>query len=284
MPETVKAAVRQGAKIWSDQILNQSEEVSLRVMRHEKESGLSRSWQHDESLNKEIIGVSELVTVPSNYCLEGIKKFIAPRTQTHLIPYGADEGALGRPKIENIKEVVVLARASTIRKGGHLLLQALPLCGQRPVALSAPQRVRIVILGDLETELKEFLSRLSLPEGLVVEHGNIPHLLMPELYREASLFLMPSLSEGMSLACIEAMHARLPMILSPYCGIDGFEHGRMGYETMDTPGSLASAMVAAFENRALWPQWGMNAKHLAEKLSWSAYENAIGQLAEKVFC
>lgn len=282
MPNTVRVAKRHGMIIWSDQILNQSDEMRTRILRHEQALSLDSIWQHSEHNNDAIIAASNVITVPSSYCLDGIKERIAPHTRVVTIPYGASAEQFSVNRTEDTRQIVILARAQSIRKGGHLLLAALQQCGSALLTASAPKKIKVVILGNLEPVLRSILDDLALPDGLSVEHGNVSHSMVAQLYQQASLFVMPSLSEGMSLACMEAMHACLPLVITRYCGIDGFIDGQMGYEITDTTESLASALVAAFNNKHLWQQWGENSKQLAMKLTWDAYEHEVVQLTGKL--
>lgn len=284
MPDTVRAAQRRGYLIWSDQILNQSDEMASRILLHEEEMGLDSTWQHSECNNNEIITASNVITVPSNYCSNGIKERVAPHTRIAIIPYGASDEQFTVKRLEDPQQIVILARAQSFRKGGHLLLSALQQCGAALLAISAPKKIKVVIMGNLEPMLRNILDGLVLPKGLTVVYGNVAHAIVPKLYQQASLFVMPSLSEGRSLACLEAMHAELPLIITPYCGVDGFEHGRMGYEIADTAISLSTALVEAFKNRQSWPQWGLNSKQLASQLTWTEYERAISSLTREILC
>jgi glycosyltransferase involved in cell wall biosynthesis len=284
MPATVRAAKKRGWKIWSDQISNQSDEMAMRIAQHEQSLGLVNSWKHNEKINDEMIANSDVITVPSNYTLDGIKSRVSTITKVHTIPYGASEKQFAGTKLIDDSQIVILARAHSVRKGGHLLLQALQHCSTELLAVCAPKRIKVVILGNLEPDLFVLLNELILPEGLTVTHGNVPHTEVSHLYRKASLFVMPSLSEGMSLACMEAMHAGLPLIITRYCGIDGFEHGCMGYEIADSSESLSSALIDAFTNRELWSQWGINSQRLGITLTWTEYERNIRSLTKELLC
>lgn len=281
MPESVRAAKRRGYLIWSDQISNQSAEVTSRIRRHWRELGLSSTWQHSERNNDEIIANANIITVPSSYCLDGIKERALSHTQVATIPYGAHAEQFSAERLEDPRQIVILARAPSIRKGGHLLLNALQQCGAELLAACMPKKIKVVILGKLETELLAILDKLALPEGLSVEHGGVPHVMVARLYQQASLFVMPALSESMSMACVEAMHAGLPLIITKYCGIDGFASGEMGYVVADTTESLAAVLVDAFNNQQLWQQWGANSKGIAKQLTWETYESGIAKLTRE---
>jgi glycosyltransferase involved in cell wall biosynthesis len=282
MPKTVEAARARGWRIWSDQISNQSAETAARIAQHERDHGLPSSWSHDESHNQRIVEQADLVTLPSTYCLDGVRNQISRSAKLRIIPYGADSSQFCHERVDDPEEVVVLARAHSVRKGGHLLCHALRECGAVLLNLTSPKKMRVIILGSMDSPIKELYDNLVLPSGISVEHGNVPHLRVQALYRRAAIFVMPSLSESLSLACLEAMHAGLPMIVTRYCGIDGFVHGDMGYEVADTVESLTEALVNAFREMHCWPRWGAEARAFAGELTWSTYENAISEAASEI--
>ncbi len=282
MPKTVKAAKDRGFKIWSDQILNQSELTSLRIISHETKQGLIPKWAHDECDNIDILNIADVITVPSNYCFDGIRNNIMDSSKVVNIPYGANPKQFSSSRINSDGEIIILARAQSIRKGGHLLLGALELCGNELVERAKPLSVKVIVLGQFDTALLNIFNKLILPNGLTVEHSNIPHSQVSSLYQRSSLFVMPSLSEGRSLACLEAMHSGLPLIITPYCGIDGFTSGNMGYEVSDTVQSLSQALSEAFKNKHMWREWGENAKQFAAQFDWLIYEEKISQVTREL--
>lgn len=282
MPKTVKSAKEKGIKIWSDQILNQSDTVTSRINKHENFLKIRSNWKHNEQKNIEILSASDIVTIPSKYCLEGINNHIIKNTKLYRVPYGVDQNKFKSSMTQRPKKAIILARAHTIRKGGHLLLFALKKYSEKYVTEDNAKEIKVTILGKLDKELETILEELNLPQNIHVTHGTIPHSVVQKLYNESTLFIMPSLSESMSLACIEAMQAGLPLIITRFCGIDGFEHNKMGYEVKDNVETLASALENAINNIHLWNQWGENARLLAKTLTWENYEYRIGEIAKEV--
>ena len=282
LPKTVYAAKKCGFQIWSDQIINQSAEMAKRIASHECHEGVVSRWNHDENVNTELLLMSDFVTVPSTYCLDGIRERIHKSSVLRQIPYGAKESAVISRISRDTQRVTILARAPSIRKGGHLLLRAIKQSGEKMLSTANGNEIKIVILGSLEHELATMLKQMELPAGLTVVHGDVAHSDVARLYQQASLFVMPSLSEGRSLACVEAMHAELPLIITKYCGLDGFVSGEMGYEVEDTAESLATALLCALNNRHLWGYWGLNAKNLAKLLTWDIYEREIANLCKEI--
>jgi glycosyltransferase involved in cell wall biosynthesis len=59
-------------------------------------------------------------------------------------------------------------------------------------------------------------------------HGPVSRSVAAEYYREADVFLFPTLSDGFGITQLEAQAWRLPVIASPYCG-DVVRHLENGY-------------------------------------------------------
>ena len=115
------------------------------------------------------------------------------------------------------KKVRVLSIGRLIpRKGFQFLIRALP-----QIIEKVAHNFEIEIVGDgpYRQEL------VNLAEGLgVASHihfsGSVPYTELPEKYRDADLFILPSLAEGMPLVVLEAMGTGLPIIVSRVQGID----------------------------------------------------------------
>jgi glycosyltransferase involved in cell wall biosynthesis len=114
------------------------------------------------------------------------------------------------------------------RKGGRLLLEVF----------------RNHLRGRAELDL---VTRDPVPEepGVRVHHGltaESPELL--ELYRHASMFVLPTLADCFSIASLEAMAMRLPVIVSDVGGIsDIVESGSSGYLIKPNDSSMLLAAI-----------------------------------------
>ncbi len=102
------------------------------------------------------------------------------------------------------------------RKGFQFLIRALP-----QVLEKVAHNFEIEIVGDgpYQQELVNLAENLG-----VVSHiqfsGSVPYSELPQKYRDADLFILPSLAEGMPLVVLEAMGTGLPIIVSRVQGID----------------------------------------------------------------
>ena len=102
------------------------------------------------------------------------------------------------------------------RKGFQFLIRALPQVLEK---VSHNFEIEIVGDGPYHGEL------LKLAENLgVMSHirfaGSVPYPKLPQKYRDADLFILPSLAEGMPLVVLEAMGTGLPIVVSRVQGID----------------------------------------------------------------
>jgi len=148
----------------------------------------------------------------------------------------------------------------TVQKGHQYLLDAVPaVLDQFPNTVFA-------IAGDgyLRTSLGEKISRLGLDKSVLLL-GN--RLDIPQLLSAADVFVLPSLSEGLPLALLEAMRAGLPVVATSVEGVDEIiEDGNNGYlvPPKDVV-ALASALIHILgEGEAVWQRFGKRGKRLVE--------------------
>ena len=154
-------------------------------------------------------------------CSEGLRD-LAHTTDADLkinvIPDGLDLASFeSRQREPNPKIIQCLAIGRLIpRKGFQFLIQALP-----QILNKVQHNFKIEIVGD--GPYREEL--IGLAENLGVTSyvhftGTVPYSELPQKYREADIFILPSLAEGMPLVVLEAMGTGLPIIASRVQGID----------------------------------------------------------------
>ena len=143
-------------------------------------------------------------------------------------------------------EALVVAVGNLYPVKGHInLLRGLALVRRQHCRLK--WRVAIAGRGGEETNLKNYAA----------EHGisDRVHLLghrddIPDVLAAADIFVMPSMSEGLPLALLEAMHARVGIVATRVGGIP--EIVRSGKEAILTPpgdeAALANALMCLIEN------------------------------------
>ncbi len=152
-----------------------------------------------------------------------------------VIPDGLDLGRFApTPREACPKTVRVLTIGRLIpRKGFQFLIRALP-----QIVENAAHNFEIEIVGD-----GPYLGELvKLAENLgVTSHihfaGSVPYSELPQKYRHADIFILPSLAEGMPLVVLEAMGTGLPIVASRVQGIDELVEEGVNGELFD-PGDV----------------------------------------------
>ncbi len=275
MPLTSAAAKQVGAQLWSDQIINLSEEATTRIARHASAYGMGAIPKHSETANTRILSMADVVTVPSAYTLQGIRDRLGTQTRVHSIPYGVDTALFGQVRKARTDTFTIVARAHSVRKGGHLALSAILRSHQAWAQLVQPRKLRIVFLGACEPALADLRAQARRLNGVLVQDGNVPNRDVPALLAAADLFLMPTLSESMSLACVEAMCAGVPLIITRYAGVDCFVDGEMGVLIEDNVESLEYGVSRALSDHSQLDRWSRNVRAAASELTWERYERGI---------
>ena len=117
--------------------------------------------------------------------------------------------------------------------------------------------------GPLRAELE-----LLAPAGHVRFHGALLHGQLTELYRDAHLFILPSVGmEGQGLVLQEAQAMGLPVIASRCCGIpEGIIDGESGILFPEGDSSaLAEAILHLRAAHQRWPEIGRAGRALVER-------------------
>ena len=154
-------------------------------------------------------------------CSDGLRD-LARATDTDVkidvIPDGVDLATFVPVQREAYPKIVrCLAIGRLIpRKGFQLLIRALP-----KIVDKVSQNFQIEIVGDgpYQKELMGLAEKLGVASYIRFA-GTVPYPELPQKYREADIFVLPSLAEGMPLVVLEAMGTALPIIASQVQGID----------------------------------------------------------------
>ena len=101
---------------------------------------------------------------------------------------------------------------------------------------------------------------------------HIPHKDLPSLFREADVFVFPSLVEGMGLVVLEAMACGVPVIATTHGpgdivrdGLDGF------FVPIRDADAIANRLDQLYRDPSLREQMGRNAREQASRFTWQAY-------------
>jgi glycosyltransferase involved in cell wall biosynthesis len=188
-------------------------------------------------------------------------------------PYGSSDSADPWPQLA--AGYCLYVGTLSPRKGVDLLLRAL-------MDLDIP----CVVAGDgpSRKELERTARELGLSER-VSFLGSVPHAQLPELYRKAAIFVLPSSADAMPLALLEAMASGIPPVASSIYGIPKvIQHRYNGL--LVTPGNLGEFRTALGEltaDGALRQQLGRNARAtVLEKFTWMAQARQVVRVYESL--
>jgi glycosyltransferase involved in cell wall biosynthesis len=133
------------------------------------------------------------------------------------------------------------------------------------VAAAAPDaRLLLVGKGPLEANLKEIAKRLGI-ESTVCFYGQTDRV--AEILPASDIFVLPSVSEGLANALLEAMACGLPVLTTDTIGtrsvIEPPKEGLLFPE--DDLGSLVTGLLTLLQDPALREDMGHNARIKIEK-------------------
>jgi glycosyltransferase involved in cell wall biosynthesis len=202
---------------------------------------------------RETLSRAALVIALSPTWERRIREIAAVRTAVvpNPVPIPADPSRLdGQPRT-----IVCLGRIGD-PKGSRTLVRALAALGP------AYHDVRLVLAGDGDvTEVRAEAHRLG-----IADRVELPGWIGPEersrTLGSATAFALPSRSEGMPVALLEAMAYGLPAVTTPVGGIpDVFEEGRHGYLVPpDDPQALADRLRSLLDDSESARQMGARAR------------------------
>jgi glycosyltransferase involved in cell wall biosynthesis len=200
-----------------------------------------------------------------------------PREKIFVAPLGVDLRrfhATPPPKERSFTCLFVahVAGAIAVLKGLPYLLQAWTELGL--------QNARLLVCGKMGPEAQELIQRSAGKLGTVEFTGPVSD---PETYfRQASVFVFPSIAEGFGKVVLEAMASGRPVITTPVPkpvvrdGLDGFY--------------IAPRDVAALKDRILYfyqqPEevcrMGANASEQAHRFTWERFSVQVADIVAEV--
>ncbi len=172
------------------------------------------------------------------------------------------------------------------RKGQAYLIRA--FANLRP-KLKQEIKLTLVGTGDEEASLKKLAKDLFVDEEVEFV-GVVSNEKMPQIYREADAFVLPSQNEGMSIALLEAMASGLPAIVTETGGTA--ELVRENVNGFVVPWANVQALTEHLTllagDRELRHRLGQASRQIAIKFSWESmaqrYLDLCVQIARGVIC
>lgn len=231
--------------------------------------------QQRECLSRERFN-TDIYLVPSLYCKRSLLPYINSTQKIFVQPYGSNF------KIEEKKEFFIGNRLNFLflgqvsyRKGAHYLLQAF--------SEMQNENIKLYMVGmyDKNAELYSKYRNLSNVEFC----GFVGHNKIQEYFMKSEIMIIPSLSEGMTLAGLEGLSQGVPLICTETSGvndlINNYENGIVIRE--QDASEILNAVKWFILHTANIPQMSKNACNTAREYTWDRYYSRMGELCKYIF-
>ena len=211
---------------------------------------------------------ADYISIPSKFVERTFLENGVPKEKLIRVPYGVDiEEFKQTPKKDNIFRIVYLGQLS-LRKGVHYLLQAYSELKLKNTELLIGGRIT-------DENIKPFLKKY---EGNYKFAGYIPQENISEFYSQGSVFVLPSIEEGLAMVQLQAMACGLPVICTTNTG--GEDIIRNGKEGFIVPirdvEALKEKILYLSSNPEKCKRMGYNAKKMVrENFTWDYYGDRI---------
>jgi len=227
------------------------------------EKAKRRNRRRDQELT-----LASLILCNSTFTKNTLVASGIPSSKIRIIPLAFPEVIdSDKPARMNSPVTFLYAGNQSLRKGSHLLYEAWKLCEFKE------EEAKLLLVGKM---LLPAHLRSDLP-GKVVIRGNIPHEEMMEVYRQADIFVLPTLADGFGMVVTEAMSQGVPVIASVNsCGPDVIDHTQDGWLI---PAGDLSALVAQMKwcvkNRNQLNNFSKSARQKALSWQWPQYRQLL---------
>lgn len=222
-----------------------------------------------EIVERELLEVeaADYILCPSDYVAETfIKQGVLP-SKCKVIPYGANL-SLFRPLFQPPPVFTILFVGTIgVRKGLIYLFRALEL-------LKKGHEIKCILIGQVEPDFRIIFDAYA---HLFDHLPRVPHNDLAAYYNKASVFVFPSLDEGMAYVQLEALACGLPVICTHNSGGDTIiEDGKAGFVVpVSDTAAIIEKVTFLYEYPAAQRRMARSAADTAEHFSWDSYGDAL---------
>lgn len=163
------------------------------------------AWRHEAAL-------ADILAVNSPWSRDTLVADGLPAAKIRVLPLAFEKKVVAEPKTypaaftaERPLRVLYLGQVN-VRKGAHLLLDAAARLTSLPI--------EFWMVGPVEIATAPWEGRTP----NVKWFGAVSRAATEKFYRDADVFILPTLSDGFALTQLEAAYRGLPLMVSPYAG------------------------------------------------------------------
>jgi glycosyltransferase involved in cell wall biosynthesis len=240
-------------------------------------TGLPLDVPGTETIEQELAEyeIADFIAVPSAFASDTFVRRGISRTKLLVNPYGVDLSLFSMAESRSARNqgdplrVLHVGRVSA-RKGVHYLADA----------VSRVRNARLTLVGAVEHGIQKFLAHPS-----VSITGAIAGRQLPQLYREADVFCLLSVEEGLALVVAQAMAMGLPVVATPNTGAEELiEDGVHGFLVPARDSVAAAARLQQLaDDESLRREMGERARaRIANGFDWAHYGDRASSLYEQI--
>lgn len=215
---------------------------------------------------------ADYISIPSTFVRRTFLEKGVPEEKLIQIPFGVDLRHFRPiPKQDNIFRVMHIG--GKLRKGTHYLLQAMSELGLR--------NAELMLIGNIEEPVKPFVKDYK---GDLRVFSGFPHTELYKYYSQSSVYVLPSIEEGLAMVQPEAMACGLPVICSKNTG--GEDIIRDGIDGFIVPvrdvEALKEKILYLYEHEEERKEMGRNAFERAREYTWDRYGERIVEAYRRI--
>lgn len=217
----------------------------------------------------------QYVLAASNFVIDSYKYVGVPESRIFHVPYGVDTSMFtSNTKLKTEKVKLVFVGSTIRRKGLHHLLSV--------VAEMKSDCLHLDVVGDISHNSDLYIKYSKYDQ--IDFHGFVTRDKIAEIYHNANVFVLPSLSEGLALVGLEAMGSGLPIICSTNSGVNDlvlqYQNGIV-INPLDE-NELRDAIKYCINHKSELSGWGELARSTAERYTWEAYYSKISDTMNRI--
>ena len=222
----------------------------------------------DSYVNEELTLYSEsdYISIPSNFAKQTYIEKGIDLKKLIQIPYGVDLTNFRKIQKEDDIFRVVFAGSLSLRKGVHYLLEAFSELRLK--------NGELLLIGYETKEIKPFMEKYK---GYYRYIGKVPQFELYKYLSQGSVFVLPSIEEGLAMVIPQAMACGLPIICTTNTG--GADIIREGKEGFIIPirdiNALKEKILYLYEHEDEKKHMSEMALQRVKEFTWDAYGDKI---------
>jgi glycosyltransferase involved in cell wall biosynthesis len=221
---------------------------------------------------------ANFISLPSQFCYDSFVAQGVPSTKLLKIPYGSrlqrfHPDSVQKPAQDEFR--ILFVGAAGPRKGFIDLIKAFEL-------FSHPAK-KLLLIGSITSEAQALLRRSD--QSRITVLGSVPNAKLRQYYSQSSVFLLPSIEEGLAMVIGEAMACGCPVIATTNTGASELiTDGQEGFIVpIHSPVLIADRLQQLADNPNLRNRMGESALARVNELGgWNSYGDTWVSILNKL--